>query len=157
MGLEYHNEVKNSFHLKIINIRKKIFCSSEIWTPVPWTKCQSLTHITSQPVGVFFSKIFDVFMQCKLFIAGDSKFWKLSSFKLVFENFWMTKKSKNDEIVFRISKVKSGSNAIKIRKPFLLTDSYLQCLINSVFLWHVRVLTKVQCNWILGHLRSFQP
>ena len=99
MGLEYHNEVKNSFHLKIINIRKKIFCSSEIWTPVPWTKCQSLTHITSQPVGVFFSKIFDVFMQCKLFIAGDSKFWKLSSFKLVFENFWMTKKSKNDEIV----------------------------------------------------------
>ena len=31
MGLEYHNEVKNSFHLKnIINIRKKKFGSSEI-------------------------------------------------------------------------------------------------------------------------------
>ena len=31
------------------------------------------------------------------------------------------------------------------------------CPINIVFLWHLRVLTKVQCNWILGHLRSFQP
>ena len=31
MGLEYHNEVKNSFHLKIINnVRKKKFGSSEI-------------------------------------------------------------------------------------------------------------------------------
>ena len=129
MGLEYHNEVKNSFHLKIINIRKKIFCSSEIWTPVPWTKCQSLTHITSQPVGGFFSKIFDVFMQCKLFIAGDSKFWKLSSFKLVFENFWMTKKSKNDEIVL----IRCWSNSMLICKRFcclpLLKDPYLHSLI----------------------------
>ena len=130
MGLEYHNEVKNSFHLKIIiNIRKKIFCSSEIWTPVPWTKCQSLTHITSQPVGGFFSKNFDVFMQCKLFIAGDSKFWKLSSFKLVFENFWITKKSKNDEIVL----IRCWSNSMLICKRFcclpLLKDPYLHSLI----------------------------
>ena len=59
MGLEYHNEVKNSFHLKIIiNIKKKKFCSSEIWTPDPWTKGQSCTHITSQPFwGYYFGGI----------------------------------------------------------------------------------------------------
>ena len=78
MGLEYHNEVKSSFHLKIIiQMRKKKFGSSEIWTPVPWTKGQSWTHITSQPVGDFFKKKFDVIMQSKLFMAGDSKFRKL--------------------------------------------------------------------------------
>ena len=47
---------------------------------------------------------------------------------LFFGKFYVTKKSKNDEIVFRISKAKSGSIAIKIRKPFLWTDPYLHCL-----------------------------
>ena len=49
---------------------------------------------------------------------------------LFFGKFYVTKKSKNVEIVLGISKAKSGSIAIKIRQPFLWTDSYLHCLIN---------------------------
>ena len=134
MGLEYHNEVKNSFHLKIIiNIRKKKFGSSEIWTPVPWTKGQSWTHITSQPLHNFFSKTSKVMMQSKLFMAGDSKFRKLQTLMLFWGKFYATKKSKNAEIVFGISKAKSGSIAIKIRQPFLWTDPYLHCLVYILY------------------------
>ena len=47
---------------------------------------------------------------------------------LFFGKFYVTKKSKNVEIVFGISKAKSGSIAIKIRQPFLWTDPYLRGL-----------------------------
>ena len=78
MGLEYHNKVKNSFHLKsIINIRKKKFGSSEIWTPVLWTKGQSGTHITSQPLHENFSKTSKVIVQSNLVMAGYSIIQKL--------------------------------------------------------------------------------
>ena len=50
---------------------------------------------------------------------------------LFFGKFYVTKKPKNVEIVFGISKAKSGSIAIKIRQPFLWTDPYLHCLLNS--------------------------
>ena len=66
MGLEYHNEVKNSFHLKkYYQYKEKKFGSSEIWTPVPWTKGQSQTHITTQPLYEFFSNTSKVMMQSK--------------------------------------------------------------------------------------------
>ena len=47
---------------------------------------------------------------------------------LFFGKFYVTKKPKNVEIVFGISKAKSGSIATKIRQPFLWTDPYLHCL-----------------------------
>ena len=47
---------------------------------------------------------------------------------LFFGKFYVTKKSKSVEIVFGISKTMSGSIAMKIRQPFLWTDSYLHCL-----------------------------
>ena len=100
MGLEYHNDVKDSFHLRsIINIRKKKFGSSEIWTPVLWTKGQSWTHITSQPLHKKFSKTSKVIVQSNLIMEGDSKIQKLKNLKLVFEKFYTTKMSKNVEIV----------------------------------------------------------
>ena len=78
MGLEYHNEVKSSFHLKIIiQMRKKKFGSSEIWTPDPWTKGQSWTHITSQPLHKFKKKTSKVIVHSNLVMAGDSKIQKL--------------------------------------------------------------------------------
>ena len=52
---------------------------------------------------------------------------------LFFGKFYVTKKSKNVEIVLGISKAKSGSIAIKIRQPFLWTDSYLHCLTQILF------------------------
>ena len=51
---------------------------------------------------------------------------------LFFGKFYVTKKSKSVEIVFGISKTMSGSIAMKIRQPFLWTDSYLHCLLNSL-------------------------
>ena len=77
MGIEYHNKVKNSFHLKnIINIRKKKFGSSEIWTPVPDQR--PVTNPHNQPAfNRKFSKTSKVIMQSKSFMAADSKFQKL--------------------------------------------------------------------------------
>jgi hypothetical protein len=63
-----------------------------------------------------------VLVQSNQVMAGDSKIQKL---KLFFEKFYVTKKSKNVEIVFIILKAKSGSIAIKIRQPFIWTDPYL--------------------------------
>ena len=74
MGLEYHNEVKNSFHLKIILcIRKKKFGSSEIWTPVPWTKGQLCSHITMKSVVKSEKNTSNVIVQSNQALAGDSK------------------------------------------------------------------------------------
>ena len=130
MGLEYHNEVKNSFHLKIIIcIRKKKFGSSEIWTPVLWTKGQSWTHITSQPLHNFFSKTSKVIMQSKLFMAGF-KNSKIVRFEAGFWNFFDNKKSKNYEIFL----IWNWSNSILICRHFcfllLLSVSYLHSLVH---------------------------
>ena len=50
---------------------------------------------------------------------------------LFFGKCYVTKKSKNDEIVFGIPKAKSGSIAIKIRQPFIWMDPYLPGLIQK--------------------------
>ena len=78
MGLEYYNEVKNSFHLKIINnVRKKKFGSSEIWTPVSWTKGQLCSHITTKSVVKSEKNTSKVIVQSNQVLAGDSKIQKL--------------------------------------------------------------------------------
>ena len=56
-----------------------MFGSSEIWTPVPWTKGQSWTHITSQPLHKKISKTSNVIVQSNLAMAGDSKIQKLKN------------------------------------------------------------------------------
>ena len=77
-GLEYHDEVKNNFHLKIINyIRKKKFGSGEIWTPVPWTRGQSYSHITTKSVVKSEKNTSKVILQSNQVLAGDSKIQKL--------------------------------------------------------------------------------
>ena len=146
-----------------INIRKKKFGSSEIWTPVPWTKGQSCTHITSQPVENLFSNFFNVIMQSKLFMAGDSKFWKLYTLMLFFGKFYVTKKSKNVEIVFSIPKAKSGSIAIKIRQPFLWTDPHLPGLIWIVHFFYLKyqgctsrsIKDASKCLYVLSSITKY--
>ena len=94
-----------------------------------------VTYPHNQPTNrCFFSKIFDVIMQCKLFMAGDSKFWKLSSFKLVFENFWMTKKSKNDEIVL----ISSDEFNLEFWEQFIIykkSFGFFWSILNSKLRW----------------------
>ena len=96
-------------------------------------------------------------MQSKLFMAGDSKFRKLQTLMLFWGKFYATKKSKNAEIVFGISKAKSGSIAIKIRQPFLWTDPYLHCLLK------VKVIMGLNPGYLLEYFlryilqKTFKP
>ena len=78
MGLEYHNEVKNSFHLKkYYQYKEKKFGSSEIWTPVPWAKGQSYSHITTKSLVKSEKNTSKVILQSNQVLAGDSKIQKL--------------------------------------------------------------------------------
>ena len=78
MGLEYHNEVKNSFHLKnIINIRKKKFGSSEIWTRVLQIQSCSPYPYTTKSVVNSKKNTSKVIVQSNEILAGDSKIQKL--------------------------------------------------------------------------------
>ena len=58
MGLEYHNEVKNSFHLKIaINVRKKILVQVRF---EPQSPGQKASHEPTSPAShyiFFFQKL----------------------------------------------------------------------------------------------------
>ena len=112
-----------------INIRKKKFGSSEIWTPVPWTKGQLCSHITTKSVVKSEKNTSKVIVQSNQVLAGNSKFKSCRFWSCFLRNFIVAKKSKNVEIVFSIPRAKSGSISIKIRQPLFWTDPYLPDLV----------------------------
>ena len=128
MGLDYHNEVKNNFDIKIIINASLAQVRFDRGGPLDKRPVMH-PHNQSTRRGFFFQNFLITSCILNYLWREIRNFVNWPNYGLVFENFLATNKSKNDEIVL----IRCWSNSMLISKHvsclLLLKDPYLHSLL----------------------------